>query len=123
MVVANPGGYISAMSGANSRSTPTSANQEDHVSMATWAARKLLDIADNTAGIVAIELLAACQGCDFHAPLASSAPLERVRARVRAEVPHLDDDRYLATDIAAAANLVRSGAVVGAAGIALPEPW
>ena len=83
---------------------PTSANQEDHVSMAAHAARRLLPMAENLTQILAIELLAACQGCDFHAPLASSAPLERVRARVRAAVPHLDDDRYLATDIAAAAR-------------------
>ena len=80
-------------------------------------------MAENLTQILAIELLAACQGCDFHAPLASSAPLERVRARVRADVPHLGDDRYLATDIAAAANLVRSGEAVAAAGIALPELW
>jgi histidine ammonia-lyase len=80
-------------------------------------------MAENLTQILAIELLAACQGCDFHAPLASSAPLERVRARVRAEVPHLSDDRHLATDIAAAADLVRSGAVAVAAGMALPELW
>ncbi len=104
-------------------SIPTSANQEDHVSMAAHAARRLLPMAENLTQILAIELLAACQGCDFHAPLTSSAPLERVRARVRAEVPHLDDDRYLATDIAAAADLVRSGAVAAAAGMALPELW
>lgn len=104
-------------------SIPTSANQEDHVSMAAHAARRLLPMAENLTQILAIELLAACQGCDFHAPLASSEPLERVRTRVRTEVPHLGDDRYLAPDIAAAASLVRSGAVVAAAGIALPEPW
>ena len=68
-------------------------------------------MAENLTQIIGIELLAGCQGCDFHAPLASSAPVERVRALLRARVPHLDDDRYLAPDIAAAADLVRSGAV------------
>jgi histidine ammonia-lyase len=102
---------------------PTSANQEDHVSMAAHAARRLLPMAENLTEILAIELIAACQGCDFHAPLASSAPLERVRSLLRAQVPHLDDDRYLAPDIAAAAALVRSGAVAKAAGIPLPEVW
>jgi histidine ammonia-lyase len=104
-------------------SIPTSANQEDHVSMAAHAARRLLPMAENLTQILAIELLAACQGCDFHAPLRSSPPLERVRALVRSEVPHLDDDRYLAADIAKAAALVRSGAIVDAAGIELPEAW
>jgi histidine ammonia-lyase len=104
-------------------SIPTSANQEDHVSMAAHAARRLLPMAENLTQILAIELLAACQGCDFHAPLASSAPLERVRSRLRTTVPHLDDDRYLAPDIAAAADLIRSGAVMQAAGIHLPEVW
>jgi histidine ammonia-lyase len=97
-------------------SIPTSANQEDHVSMATHGARRLLPMAANTANIVAIELLAAAQGCDFHAPLASSPRLEKVRALLRSRVPTLGDDRYLAPDIAAAADLVRSGAVAEAAG-------
>jgi histidine ammonia-lyase len=104
-------------------SIPTSANQEDHVSMAAHAARRLLPMAENLAQILGIELLAACQGCDFHGALASSAPVERVRALVRGRVSHLDDDRYLAPDIAAAADLVRSGAVAEAAGIALPQVW
>jgi histidine ammonia-lyase len=104
-------------------SIPTSANQEDHVSMAAHAARRLLPMAQNLIHILSIELLAACQGCDFHAPLVSSPAIEAVRARVRAEVPFLDDDRFLAPDIAAAANLVRSGAVTASAGIELPEPW
>jgi histidine ammonia-lyase len=69
---------------------------------------------------VAIELLAAAQGCDFHLPMQSSAPLERVRHLLRARVPRLDHDRYLAPDIAAAADLVRSGALVAAAETALP---
>jgi histidine ammonia-lyase len=103
-------------------SIPTSANQEDHVSMAAHAGRRLLPMADNAASIVAIELLAAAQGCDFHAPLRSSAPLERVRALLRAAVPHLDDDRHLAPDIATARGLVMSGALADAAGRdVLPE--
>jgi histidine ammonia-lyase len=102
-------------------SIPTSANQEDHVSMAAHAARRLLPMAENLAQILGIELLAGCQGCDFHMPLTSSTPVERVRALLRAQVPHLDDDRYVAPDIAAAATLVRSGAVVEAVGIELPE--
>ncbi|MDQ3026116.1 MAG: histidine ammonia-lyase, partial [Pseudomonadota bacterium] len=76
-------------------SLPTSANQEDHVSMATFAARRLGDMADNTAGIVAIELLAAAQGIDFRRPLATSGPLEEAHAMVRAVAPHLDGDRFL----------------------------
>ncbi|HEU4380707.1 MAG TPA: histidine ammonia-lyase [Hyphomicrobiaceae bacterium] len=104
-------------------SLPTSANQEDHVSMAAHAARRLLPMAENLVQILAIELLAACQGCDFHAPLASSRPLEAVRKLVRAEVAHLDDDRYMAPDIGKAAALVRSGAVVKATAIALPQMW
>jgi len=69
---------------------------------------------------VAIELIAAAQGCDFHAPLRSSAPLERVRTRLRECVPRLDRDRYLAPDIAAAADLVRAGALAAAADLDLP---
>jgi len=102
-------------------SIPTSANQEDHVSMAAHGARRLAAVAENAANIVAIELIAAAQGCDFHAPMRSSAPLERVRARLRDRVPRLDHDRYLAPDIAAAADLVRSGALAGAAGVDLPN--
>jgi histidine ammonia-lyase len=101
-------------------SIPTSANQEDHVSMAAHGARRLAAMAENAARIVAIELLAAAQGCDFHAER-SSAPLERVRALLRTCVPRLTNDRLLAPDIAAAATLVRSGAVAEAAGVALPE--
>jgi histidine ammonia-lyase len=92
-------------------SIPTSANQEDHVSMSAHAARRILTMADNTAAVIGIELLAAAQGCDFHAPLKSSKALERVRTLVRAEVPHLEEDRELAPDIARAIALVRSGAL------------
>lgn len=90
-------------------SLPTSANQEDHVSMATHAARRLADIAGNVAGIVGIELLAAAQGIEFHRPLASSAPLERVIAAVRGVVPAYDRDRFFAPDIEAASTLVAAG--------------
>jgi histidine ammonia-lyase len=97
-------------------SIPTSANQEDHVSMATHGARRLLAMARNTAGIVGIEGLAAAQGCDFHAPLRSSPVLERARATLRAAVPRLEEDRHLAPDIAAATALVTSGALDTATG-------
>jgi histidine ammonia-lyase len=102
-------------------SIPTSANQEDHVSMSAHAARRLAAMAENATHIIAIELLAAAQGCDFHAPMKSSPPLERVRARLREVVPALDHDRYLAPEIAAAADLVRSGAIVAAAAVPLPS--
>ncbi len=101
-------------------SIPTSANQEDHVSMAAHGARRLAAMAENATNVVAIELIAAAQGCDFHAPMRSSAPLERVRAHLRERVPPLDHDRYLAPDIAAAADLVRSGALAAAADVNLP---
>ena len=102
-------------------SIPTSANQEDHVSMAAHGARRLLGMVENATAVVGIELLAATQGCDFHAPLGSSAPLEAVRNLVRGRVPHLTDDRHFHPDIAEALSLVRSGAVIEAArAVALP---
>ena len=99
-------------------SIPTSANQEDHVSMAAHGARRLSAMADNTMSIIGIELLAAVQACDFHAPLASSAPLDAVRTLLRGEVPRLEDDRYFHPDIIAATNLVSSRAVIDAVGAA-----
>jgi histidine ammonia-lyase len=102
-------------------SIPTCANQEDHVAMSAHAARRLAAMAENAVQVIAIELIAAAQGCDFHRPLASSAPLERVRARLRERVPNLEEDRYLAPDIAAAADLVRSGGLATAADIDLPD--
>ena len=102
-------------------SIPTSANQEDHVSMAAHGARRLAAMAENATNVVAIELLAAAQGCDFHAPMRSSAPLERVRARLREVVPSLDHDRYLAPDIEAAVALVRFDQLAAAAEIDLPD--
>lgn len=92
-------------------SLPTSANQEDHVSMATHGARRLLDMAVNTARIVAIEWLAAAQGIHFHRPLVSSRPLENVRALLRQRITPMNEDRFLAPDIAAAETMIRSGAM------------
>jgi histidine ammonia-lyase len=91
-------------------SLPTSANQEDHVSMATFAARRLTDMADNTRYIVAIEMLAAAQGIDFHAPLLSSKPLIGVQRALRESVAFYEHDRLFAPDIEAAARFVSSEA-------------
>ncbi|HYL26036.1 MAG TPA: histidine ammonia-lyase [Burkholderiales bacterium] len=91
-------------------SLPTSANQEDHVSMSTFAARRLGEMAANTAGIVAIELLAASQGIDFRAPLRTSAQLQQVHALVRSKVGFYDHDRYFAPDITAIQALIEAGA-------------
>jgi histidine ammonia-lyase len=101
-------------------SIPTSANQEDHVSMAAHGARRLLGMAENASAIIGIELLAAVQGCDFHAPLKSSAALEAARALLREQVPALGDDRHMHPDMAAAIGLVRSGKLVEAANTSLP---
>lgn len=86
-------------------SLPTSANQEDHVSMATFAARRLGLMAENTRGVVAIEWLAAAQGIDLRRPLRSSPPIEQAHALLRAHVPFWDRDRCLAPDIEAARRL------------------
>ena len=103
-------------------SIPTSANQEDHVSMAAHGARRLGPMAENAAAVVGIELLAAAQGCDLLGALASSPPLEAVRRLVRTQVPVLQDDRYLHPDLVAATAMVARGAVIGAvAPVALPE--
>ncbi len=85
---------------------PTSANQEDHVSMATHGARRLLAMADNLRSIVAIEALCAAQGIEFHRPQHSSAALERALAELRQSVPHYEQDRTMATDIEAARQWV-----------------
>ena len=95
-------------------SIPTSANQEDHVSMAAHGARRLLGMIENAVNVVGVEWLAAAQGCDFQAPLASSDALEGARAILRAEVPTLADDRYFHPDMAAAAELVRRGVLAQA---------
>ena len=90
-------------------SLPTSANQEDHVSMATFAARRLQPMIANVAHILGIELLASAQGIDFLRPLQSSPALEQVHARLRQQCPAMMEDRYLAPDIEAASALVHSG--------------
>jgi histidine ammonia-lyase len=94
-------------------SLPTSANQEDHVSMATFAARRLQPMIDNVARILGIELLAAAQGVEFLRPLKSSPAIEAVHARLRRDCPSVERDRYLAPDIERAAALVASGELAG----------
>jgi histidine ammonia-lyase len=96
-------------------SIPTSANQEDHVSMAAHAARRLFAMNDNATAVIGIELMMAAQGCDFHGGMTSSAALEAVRALVRSRVHTLEDDRYLHPDLEKCIDLVRSGSVVRAA--------
>ncbi len=92
-------------------SLPTSANQEDHVSMATFAARRLQPMIRNTAHILGIELLAGAQGIDFLRPLTSSPALEQAHALLRQHCPAMPTDRYLAPDIEAATTLVTDGAL------------
>ena len=92
-------------------SIPTSAGQEDHVSMAPIAARKACTIARNAAGVVAIELIAAAQGVDCHAPLETSYKLQVVHAKVRALSPYLTTDRYWADEIAALQDAVLAGVI------------
>jgi histidine ammonia-lyase len=92
-------------------SLPTSANQEDHVSMATFAARRLWDMSENTFSILAVEWLAACQGLDFRAPLKSTDLVEQGKARLRSEVAFYDEDRYFAPDIEKAKKLLQNGAL------------
>jgi histidine ammonia-lyase len=92
-------------------SIPTSAGQEDHVSMAPIAARKAGQIARNTAGVVAVELIAAAQGIDFHAPLKTSPKLQAVHARVRELTPHLAQDRYWAAEMTSLQEAVLGGQV------------
>ncbi|MEO8175735.1 MAG: histidine ammonia-lyase [Sphingomicrobium sp.] len=92
-------------------SIPTSAGQEDHVSMAPIAARKAGAIARNTAGVIAIELIAAAQGIDFHSPLETSYKLQVVHAKVRALSSHLVSDRYWSNEIAALQDAVLAGVI------------
>jgi histidine ammonia-lyase len=92
-------------------STPTSADQEDHVSMACHGARRLLQMTDNLAGIIGIEAVVAAQGLDFRTPLTTSTELARAHASIRSVVPTLDVDRYMAGDLEAGAELVKSGAL------------
>ena len=90
-------------------SIPTSANQEDHVSMATFAARRLHAMLDNVANIVAIELLAATQGVEFHLPQKSSPMLEKVILLIREVSPSYVEDRSISADIARVAGLINDG--------------
>jgi len=92
-------------------SIPTSAGQEDHVSMAPIAARKAVTIARNAAGVIAIELIAAAQGVDYHAPVRTSPKLQAVHANVRSLSPHLETDRYWADEMAALQAAVLSGEI------------
>jgi histidine ammonia-lyase len=102
-------------------SLPTSANQEDHVSMATFAARRLQPMLQNTAHIVAIELLAAAQGIEFLRPLQSAAALEGVMRLVRSVSPAMMSDRSLARDIQAMHHLVAEGDIGHATEQHIPE--
>jgi histidine ammonia-lyase len=102
-------------------STPTSANQEDHVSMAAHGARRLGPMLDNLNRILGVELLCAAQGIEFRTPLTTSVPLARVVARLRQGVESLGADRYLAPDLETAANLIATGEICLAVGIALPS--
>ncbi len=101
-------------------STPTSANQEDHVSMAAHGARRLSAMVGNLNVILGVEAMCAGQGIEFRAPLQSSAPLCRALAALRGRVATLGDDRFLAPDIAAAARLIADGSLARATGISLP---
>lgn len=102
-------------------SLPTSANQEDHVSMATFAANRLHTMLENTAGIVAVELLAAAQGIDFHAPKKSSPVLEDAKQKVRALSPAYDSDRGLSAELVAVTQLILDGGFVAPVCDVLPS--
>ena len=101
-------------------STPTSANQEDHVSMAAHGARRLGRMVANLNVILGVEAICAAQGIDFRSPLPTSIPLQAVVARLRQDVATMGDDRYMAPDLVAAASLIGSGALMQAAGIEMP---
>lgn len=90
-------------------STPTSANQEDHVSMACHGARRLLLMTENLFSIVGIEALTAVQGVEFRAPLTTSPELQKAAAALRAVSPTIEEDRYMANDLKAAGDLIASG--------------
>ena len=93
-------------------STPTSANQEDHVSMACHAARRLAAMNHNLSYIIAIELLTGIQGIEFRSPIKTSPALIKVIEAVRNEVATLEEDRYLADDIARIATLVENRSII-----------
>jgi histidine ammonia-lyase len=92
-------------------SIPTSAGQEDHVSMAPIAARKAGAIARNAAGVIAVELMAAAEGIDYHAPLQTSPKLQAIHAKVRGLSPHFTADRYWADEISALQSAVLAGEI------------
>lgn len=96
-------------------SIPTSANQEDHVSMGATAALKARSILENVELVLAIELLCAAEGLDYRRPLRTSAPLEAVHACIRSEVPHLEEDRAMSADIQTVARMIRDGSIRKAA--------
>ncbi|HGG05298.1 MAG TPA: histidine ammonia-lyase, partial [Aliiroseovarius sp.] len=102
-------------------STPTSANQEDHVSMAAHGARRLLQMARNLNHILGVELICAAQGIEFRAPLTTSAPLKAVLARLRKDVASIGEDRFMAPDLEVAHDLVASGAILAVLNVDLPE--
>jgi histidine ammonia-lyase len=102
-------------------SLPTSANQEDHVSMATFAGRRLHTMIDNVADIIAIELLAAAQGIEFHRPKKSSPVIEDVIAELREISPRYEEDRSLSSDIRRVAAIVDHGAFCMHASSILPS--
>ena len=99
-------------------SLSTSAAKEDHVSMGGFSARKALEVVGNVEVVIAIEILAACQALEFFKPLKTTAPLNEVYKAVREKVKPWDKDRVMNTDIEAALELVRSGALVKAV-----SPW
>ena len=106
-------------------STPTSANQEDHVSMAANGARRLKKMNENLSVIIGVELMCAAQGIEFRKPLVTSKTLTQVMATIRDAVPTVKQDRYLADDIARAAGLVSDGKIIAnveLGGYAVGEP-
>ncbi|WP_170517128.1 histidine ammonia-lyase [Ruegeria atlantica] len=102
-------------------STPTSANQEDHVSMAAHGARRLIRMVENLNYILGVELLCAAQGVEFRAPLVTSGPLQQVIARLRADIPALTEDRYLAPELETAKQLVAGASILRAVSTPMPE--
>jgi histidine ammonia-lyase len=111
--------HLAAAVGIDNRTT--SANQEDHVSMATYAARRLLEMADNASHIVAIELLCAAQGIELRRPLRSSPLIEQTLATIRTHSAFLSEDRPLACDIDQLASWLKGGGLRLAAGAPGPN--
>ena len=103
-------------------SAPTSANQEDHVSMAAHGAFRLGRMVDNLNRILGVELLCAAQGIEFRAPLKTSTPLQACVERLRQNVPSIAEDRYLAPDLETAGQLVASGELARVAGVEIAGP-